>query len=216
MIKAVIFDLDGTLIDSMQVWYKVDKQFLIENGIENPPPEISEQVKKMTIFQSSQLFIDEFNLKCTQEYVINRIEELVRIEYAERIPLKPFVNETLDVLDSMNIPYCIATATYKSLAQAVLKRCGIIDRFRFILTDVEYPNGKKFPDIFLGACERFGTKPYETLVVEDSLHCIETAKKAGFPVVAVYDKASEIDRKAIENTADYYFESINKIRDLMK
>ena len=114
MIKSIIFDLDGTLIDSMQVWYDVDRNFLLENGVENPPREVSEKVKRMTVEQSSAFFIEQFNLKCSQEYVINRIEELVRFEYEERIPLKPYAVELLDFLDERGIPYGIATATYNS------------------------------------------------------------------------------------------------------
>lgn len=216
MIKSIIFDLDGTLIDSMKIWYQIDRQFLIENGVENPPREISERMKKLTIDESSELFIKEFNLSCTKEYVIKRIEELVRREYEENIPLKPYVNELLDFLDERNIKYCVATATYKSLAKAVLRRCGIIDRFDFILTDEDYPRGKNFPDIFMGACERLGTLPTETLIAEDSLHSIETAKNAGFPVVAVYDESAEQDSDAIKKLADYYFNTVYEIKDLIK
>lgn len=216
MIKSIIFDLDGTLIDSMKIWYQIDRQFLIENGIENPPREISERMKKLTIDESSELFIREFNLDCTKEYVIKRIEELVRSEYEEKIPLKPHAVDILDFLDHRNIPYCIATATYKSLATAVLRRCGIADRFAFMLTDEDYPRGKNFPDIFMGACERFGTQPAETLIVEDSLHSIETAKNAGFPVAAVYDESAEQDIERIKLLADYYFNSVYEIKDLIK
>ncbi len=216
MIKSIIFDLDGTLIDSMKIWYQIDRQFLIENDIENPPREISERMKKLTIDESAELFISEFELNLTKEYVIRRIEELVWIEYEERIPLKSRVIDLLDFLDGRGIPYCIATATYKSLALAVLERCGIADRFSFLLTDEEYPRGKNFPDIFIGACERFGTEPAETLIVEDSLHSIETAKNAGFPVVAVYDESAEPDRERIESIADYYFNSVYDIKDLIK
>ncbi|MCM1133173.1 MAG: HAD family phosphatase [Ruminococcus flavefaciens] len=216
MIKSIIFDLDGTLIDSMKIWYQIDRRFLIENGVKNPPREISERMKKMTIDDSAELFISEFNLNLTKEYVIKRIEELVRTEYEENIPLKPNVSDLLDFLDSRNIRYCVATATYKSLAEAVLRRCGIISRFDFILTDEEYPRGKKFPDIFMGACERFGTLPSETLVAEDSLHSIETAKNAGFPVAAVYDESAEPDSGAIKRLADYYFNSVYEIKDLIK
>lgn len=216
MIKSIIFDLDGTLIDSMKIWYQIDRQFLIENGIKNPPREISERMKKLTIDESSELFIREFNLDCTKEYVIRRIEELVRTEYEEKIPLKPRVTDLLDFLDSRNIPYCIATATYKSLALAVLRRCGIADRFAFILTDEDYPKGKNFPDIFMGACERFGNMPSETLVAEDSLHSIETAKNVGFPVAAVYDESAEPDSVRIKSLADYYFNSVYEIKDLIE
>lgn len=216
MIRYIIFDLDGTLIDSMDVWYKVDREFLIENGIKNPPREFSEKLKQLTIDKSSELFISEFGLDLTKEYVIRRIEELVRIEYEERIELKPRVTDLLDFLDEKGIRYCVATATYKSLASAVLRRCGIADRFDFILTDEEYPKGKKFPDIFFGACERFGSIPAETLVAEDALHSIETAKKAGFPVAGVYDKSAESESGLIKSLADYYFNSVYEIKELIK
>lgn len=216
MIKSIIFDLDGTLIDSMHIWYDIDRQFLIENGIENPPREISERVKKLTIYESSELFIKEFNLTCSKDYVIKRIEELVRIEYEEKIPLKPYAAEILDFLDSKNIPYAVATATYKSLAEAVLKRHGIYGRFEFILTDKEYPKGKNFPDIFLGAAEKLGTLPENTLVAEDSLHCIQTAKNAGFITAGICDRSSVQDSDEIKRISDYYFNSIYDIKDLIK
>lgn len=214
MIKSIIFDLDGTLIDSMQVWYDVDRNFLLENGVENPPREVSEKVKRMTVEQSSAFFIEQFNLKCSQEYVINRIEELVRFEYEERIPLKPHAVELLDFLDKRGIPYGIATATYNSLATAVLKRLGLYQRMKFLLTDREYPRGKKFPDIFMGAAEILGAAPEEILVAEDSLHSVKTAKNAGFVTAAVYDKSSEPDRAELEKTADYYFTSLKEIERL--
>ena len=216
MIKGVIFDLDGTLIDSMQIWTKIDRKLLIENGVENIPPDISDRVRKMTIEESAQYFIDEFRLKCTNEYIIKRIEDLVRIEYEENILLKPYAAEFLDYLDEKKIPYGVATATYKGLAEAVLKRCGIWERMRFLLTEVEYPLGKKFPDIFLGGAERLGAEPEEVLVFEDSLHCIETAAKAGFITAGVYDEVSWNEQSLIADTADYYVRSLKELEILFK
>lgn len=213
-IKGVIFDLDGTLIDSMGIWYDVDRKFLAENGVIDPPEDISDRMKKMTIDGAAKYFISEFGLSCTVEYVIGRIEELVRIEYEENIPLKPYAAEILDFLDSRGILCGVATATYASLAEAALKRCGIRERFAFLLTDREYPCGKKFPDIFLGAAKIIGANPNEILVVEDSLHCVETAKNAGFITAAIYDKASECDRDALAETADFYISGLDEIENL--
>lgn len=215
MIKGIIFDLDGTLIDSMQVWYDVDRRFLRENGICDPPDDISDRIKKMTIDQSSELFIREFGLKCSKEYVIQRIEELVRLEYDENIPLKPFVPELLNFLDSRGIPCGVATVTYRSLAEAVLRRCGIRNRFKFLLTDVDFPDGKNSPDIYMKAAELLRTKPEETLVAEDSLHCVETAANAGFITAAVYDRAAAADRAALEKLADFYIMKLDEVKDLV-
>lgn len=215
MIKGIIFDLDGTLIDSMDVWYDVDRRFLRENGVTDPPEDISEQMKKLTIDEAANHFISQFGLDRKPDEVISRIEEMVRDEYENSIGLKPEVAELLDWLDERGIPYGIATATYKALAEAVLKRCGIAGRFRFILTDREYPAGKNFPDIFIGGAERLGCTTEETLVVEDSLHCIETAVNAGFPTAAVYDRSAEPDAEKIKETASYYFDSIDKIKDIL-
>ena len=215
MINGIIFDLDGTLIDSMTVWSSIDIAFLKENGIADPPPDVSDKVKKMTVERSAEYFIERFGLSCTREYVIRRIEELVRIQYEEKIPLKPYVCELLDMLDEKGIPCGVATATYRGLAEAVLKRCGIYERFRFLLTDAEYPLGKTCPDIFLGGASLLGTSPVETLVIEDSLHCCETAKNAGFIVAGIYDSVSAADRLVIERIADYYFDSLAELCALL-
>ena len=215
MIKGIIFDLDGTLIDSMKIWYNVDRNFLRENGVVDPPADISETVKKMTVDQSSQYFIDRFHLNVTKEYVIQRIEDMVREEYEHNIPLKPYVNETLDMLDRRGIPYGVATATYKVLAGAVMKRCGIYDRMSFVLTDAEYPRGKKYPEIFIGGAERLGCRPDETLVVEDSLHSIVTAKSAGLVTAGIFDETAEPDRKNIIETADYYLMSLAELENIL-
>lgn len=212
MIKGVIFDLDGTLIDSMGIWNSIDREFLKENGIENPPENISDIVRKMSVEESSEYFIRRFGLSCTTDYVIQRIEELVRKYYEEIIVLKPGTEKILDYLDSMDIPYGIATATYKKLAEAVLSRHGILGRFRFLLTDREYPEGKTSPGIYLGGAERLGLRPEEVLVAEDSLHCIETAVSAGFYTVGIYDSISGTDWESIVRTADV---TVNNLEELI-
>lgn len=216
MIRGVIFDLDGTLIDSMKIWSMIDRKLLKENGVEDPPADVSDNVKKMTTVESAKYFIEEFGLSCSEEYIINRVEELVRKEYEENIPLKPYVGEFLDFLDEKRIPYGIATATYKGLAEAVLKRCGIWERFSFLITEEEYPLGKRFPDIFLGGAERLGFEPREILVIEDSLHCIKTAAEAGFVTAGVYDETALQEKNSIIAAADHYAMTLKELEQLFR
>lgn len=215
MIKSVIFDLDGTLIDSMPVWYNVDRIFLAENG-HDYPPDVSEAVRKMRIEESSVYFKDRFKLPHSQEYIINRIEELVREQYEYKIPVKPYVNELLDFLDEKNIPYGIATSTYKSLAVMVLTRLGIYDRFRFLMTCSEISSGKTEPLIYLKSAELLGTEPSQTAVFEDSLHCIETASAAGFYTAAVYDESSADEWDSIVKISDISFMNLKNASDIFQ
>lgn len=214
MIKGIIFDLDGTLIDSMNVWYNTDRAFLKENGVDNPPEDISDRVKKLTIDKAAELFIQEFRLDCTVEYIIDRIEEIVSNEYFYNIPLKSGVIEVLDFLDSLGIPYGVATVTYRNLAETALKRLGIYERMKFLLTSAEFPQGKKNPDMYQKCAEIMGLPPENVLVVEDSLHCIETAGKAGFITAGVYDSLSADDYDDIIRISDYYFNELNKLTDI--
>lgn len=213
MISGVIFDMDGTLIDSVQCWQNADRNFLMENGI-TPPPDITETVKKLSIPEAAQLFSD-LGVNQPQEAIIKRIEELVYEEYACSIPLKEYVNETLDILDELNISYCAATANYRSLTDIILKRFGIYERFRFIFTSEESGIKKDNPVFFETVRGLLGTQAVKTAVLDDSLHCIKAAKKSGFYTVGVYDKASS-DWNEITKYADLTIKNLREFTEHLK
>lgn len=214
MTEGIIFDLDGTLIDSMKIWSEVDRKFF-ENHKIIPPDDISEIVKKMTIQESSEYIRDNFLPDMKWQEISKEIQSLVRHEYYENIPLKKGVIETLDKLDELNIPYGVATATYPDMAEAVLKRHGILDRMKFVLTQREVPEGKESPDIFLEGAKRLGFTDAENvrkyIVVEDSLHSIQTAKKAGFFVCGIYDETSENLKDEINGNSDIFIYEIPEL-----
>ena len=213
--NGIIFDLDGTLLDSMSVWENVDRMFLEENGIV-PPQGISDIVKKMTIEDSAMYFKTRFSLAHSCEYIINRIEEMVTYQYNHEIPLKAGAYETIKELQKHGFRMCVATATYNSLAYSALKRLGIYDCFEFIITCSDVGKGKDNPDVFLTAAERMDCSKEHTVVAEDSLHCIETAKNAGFFTVGVYDRVSDCDWEEICRISDRTVKNIKEIISIVK
>lgn len=212
--KGIIFDLDGTLIDSMHVWENVDRDFVTENG-GIYTSDISEAVKTMTIMQSAEYFKNRFSLDMSCRQIIDRIEEMVSEKYHSSIPLKAGVSETLNKLSEMGIKMCVATATYNSLVNAALKRLGIFDMFEFIITCSDVGQGKDNPEIFYKAAEKLKLEIPEIIVAEDSLHCIKTAKNAGFFTAAVYDEFAASDREQILKYSDIYVNKINEIIDIL-
>ncbi|WP_049963008.1 HAD family phosphatase [Ruminococcus sp. HUN007] len=213
MIKGVIFDMDGTLIDSMQSWSECDRRFLKENGID-PPPGISEVMKTLSMEECARYFID-LGVKMEPQKITDRIEEMVLDEYSTSIPLKDYVTETLDTLDRYGIPYCIATANYRTLTDTILKRFGIYDRFKFIYTCEENGIKKDDPEFFGKVCALLGTEKESTAVVDDALHCIESAGNAGFFAAAVFDKGNA-DWEKTSAAADIAFDDLHGFTEFIK
>jgi len=208
MIKGVIFDLDGTLIDSMHTWETVDKRFLKEHDIE-PPPDISEIMKTLSMKEAAEYFID-IGVRMEADDITQRIEQIVYDEYARVIELKPGVTELLDLLDRKGIPYCVATANYRSLSEVILGRYGILGRFRFVLTSEECGIKKEDPRFFPAVAEKLGFEPHEICVADDALHCIKSSKTAGFITAAVFDETAT-DWAEISDKADV---SVNNMSEL--
>ena len=144
---CVIFDLDGTLLDSMNVWSQIDRNLLNHYG-KTAPDDLTEQVKKMTIQQSAQYFIDRFQLPCEPEEFIALVQSMAADAYRNTLQLKSGVFPLLDWLDARNVPYCVATATYPDLAEAALKRLQVWERIAFLMTEQEIGVGKSRPTIY--------------------------------------------------------------------
>ncbi|MCL6590617.1 MAG: HAD family phosphatase [Firmicutes bacterium] len=205
--KAVIFDLDGTLIDSMGVWEQIACNFLKDRGI--PIPEgIGYKLKNMSFQESAEYYIKTFALSETREELIETWNKLAYREYAENINLKDGAFDYLTHLAKTGIKMGIATATCRRLAEAVLRRHGILSLFQVIVTLGEFAHGRGMskgePFIFLQAAQKLGVSPSECIVIEDSLHAVQGAIKAGMKVWAIYDRFSECEKPQLEALAGRY------------
>ena len=200
--KYAIFDMDGTLVDSMAYWRNLAKEYLNQKGISNIPDTILEKISPMTMTESAALFIKEFGIDGTPEAVANEMNELMDTHYYKDIPLKKGVKEYLKGLYDAGVEMCVASATAIPLMEACLTRLGIRDCFSFVLSCETIGVGKSRPDIYYAAADRFGASPEETAVYEDALYAAETAKKAGFFLVGVFDESAENNFTRLKEISD--------------
>ena len=206
-LQGVIFDLDGTLLDSTGMWRQVDGRLMAHYGKE-VPPDLSETVQRMSIEEFSQFFVEEFDLPVTPEQIAQQVADMVAEEYREKLQLKPHVPEILDWLDQQNIPYGVATATYGELAEAALRRLLIWERLRFLLTEQDAGTPKTQPKIFQLAAQKLHLGRRQIAVVEDSLHALEGAKNGGFFTIGIADPENAPVWKEICATATVHIHDI--------
>jgi HAD superfamily hydrolase (TIGR01509 family) len=204
--KGAIFDLDGTLLDSMPFWENLGSEYLKAKGI-NPPKNINEILKTMSLVQSAKYLKKEYFISGSEDKIIKEFIGLIENQYRLKVPLKTAVLPFLDRLYKENVRMCIATATDHELAKAALDRLSVLKYFDFIFTCSEAGMGKNTPEFFLKALELLDTTIHETIVFEDALHAIKSAKAAGLSVVAVYDKSSCKEQKEIKSIANFYLNS---------
>ncbi|MBR2509185.1 MAG: HAD family phosphatase [Lentisphaeria bacterium] len=198
--KYAIFDMDGTLVDSMQYWRNILSEYL-----QMPvSKEYAEKIAAMTITESITLTIQEFKLKKSSRVIFDEISEIMYHHYINDIPLKAGVAEYLHKLRQNDVRMCIASASPVTLIWAVAAHHKITDNFEFFCSTEDGFPDKREPDIFLYCAAKFGAEPQESTVFEDSFSAIKSAKKANFNVVAVYDDTQKEYWDEIIKTADRY------------
>ena len=209
-LQSAIFDMDGTLLDSMQMWRSLYLDVVLEFGKE-PAPDFREQIKPLTLRQAAAYCQKTYDLPLTVEEVITRFETRVDRFYRSEVQAKPGLKKFLSLLKMEGVWMYVATATDRSLAEAALRHAGIFDYFRGIVTVGEVGVGKESPEIYERAMRRLQSNKKDTVVFEDALHAIQTAKNAGFRVAGVYDASADDDQEAIQALSDYYIRSFEEM-----
>ncbi|MGM0397040.1 MAG: HAD family hydrolase [Bacillota bacterium] len=204
--KAAIFDLDGTLLDSMWVWETQAYDYLKSRGID-APDNIREILREYSLREASDVLKDMYDLPESGEEINDQMEKALEKYYFEKIQLKEGAKELLQALHKEGIVMCAATATADYLAKRAMKRLGIDDYFSFLQTCKSTGIEKYRPEFYGLILNRIDENPADIWLFEDALHSMEAAKKLGIKVAAIRDKSAEIDRKEIDKVADIVFDS---------
>lgn len=210
-IKAAIFDLDGTLINSMSLWDQIDIDYLTSKNIP-VPNDLNDEISHLSFNQVAIYFKERFKLEDSLDDIKNTWNTMAYNHYSSDITLKDGVLEFLDFLKKSNIKIGLATSNSTELLEASLKFNKIYDYFDAITITDEVSIGKHEPDVYLLAAKKLNVKPEECIVFEDILPAIKSAKKAGMKVIAVEDECSVLDKDDIIRNSDGF---INDFRVLI-
>ena len=213
-IRGAIFDVDGTLLDSMFIWDTIGETYLRSIGYQ-PKENLNETFKNMSLRQAARYYQTEYGVTLSIDQIMDGVNAMLERYYRFEVPLKPGAAELLERLRQNGVKLCIATATDRHLVEAALDRCGVLSCFGEIFTCNEVGHGKDEPDIFEEALRFLGTEKAETVVFDDALYAVRTAKEAGFPVAAVYD-SHERSQAEVRARSDLYLEDLTQLVELQK
>ena len=209
MIKAAIFDVDGTLFDSMPFWMNAGTNFLQSLG-NTTTEDLGNVLLSMSLEEGAEYLVKNYLPNMTASEVLGGIVDVMNDAYKNLIPLKKGAKNLLKKLSQNNIPVAIATATDRSLLEVALERLEISEYINQIFTCSECKTTKSVPDIYLKACDALGAIPEQTVVFEDTLLAVSTACDAGFIVAAVKDLASVKDYEQIKEKAHIVIEDFDE------
>ncbi len=200
-IKGAIFDIDGTIVDSMPTWYMAGANLLDKYNIK-ADDELGRTLFSLTIEETANYLKKTYGIDLSIEEIIDAINDAMRVYYGEKVQAKPGMVELIKLFSENGIKLTVATSTDRETFMPCFERLGLTKCFDRLFTCTEVGHSKSDPDIFLQALDFMGTKPEETYLFEDGLYSAKTAKKLGIKIVAVYDKVSKHDWEEFKKIAD--------------
>lgn len=211
-VKAVIFDMDGTLIDSTGIWHQIDINFFSKRGMELPN-DYAQHIVHLGLKQAAVYTKETYHLDDSPKDIMDEWHSMSLDMYKYHVPLKAHAKELLDLFRNKGIKMAIATANDEELYRPCIERLGIGDYFDEIADVDTAKEGKQSAKIYLDLAEKLGYEPQSVLVLEDMPTCIKTAHKNGFITVAVYDSNSKDFDQVKKDNSDLF---INDFDELIK
>ncbi len=204
--EAVIFDLDGTLVDSMWMWRQIDIDFLEARGIPFPE-DLQNCIEGLSFYETAVYFKKRFQLEDSVEELMQIWNDMAMEKYEKQVPMKDGVIEFLSYLKEHGIKMGIATSNSRELLSAALSAHDLWPFMDAVVTSNEVTHGKPAPDIYLKVAEELVVHPDKCLVFEDLVAGIQAGSSAGMQVCAVWDSYSKDQQKEKKEAANYYIRS---------
>lgn len=210
---AAIFDMDGTLLDTMRYWRYTSLEYLLAHQLPVSPEDLARME-----WTSSRALVKEiaeregFDMGSWQT-MVGELEEFMNRHYLHDAKRRENVPELLEKLRGMGKPMCVATGAPRQYARNGLSRLGILKYFEFVTDCYEFGMDKSQPEYFEEVARRLGTKPEKCVVFEDALYAMKSAKTAGCRVVAIEDSTARLQRDEIRAIADRYILNYSELLD---
>lgn len=208
---AAIFDMDGTILDSLGVWEKIDYDFLEKKRGIAVPPDYVHAISAMSFAEIANYTIKRFNLSETPDALMQEWTDMAVYEYANNIKTKPFVREYIQKIRGMGKKVALCTSSPKDFYEPAVKNNGIYDLFDAFANTCEAGVGKNSPKVYLLAAQKLGVAPQKCLVFEDVAAAAQCAKNAGMGVCGVYDERSRMHRERLTEICDYYIDGFEDV-----
>ena len=209
-IKAAIFDLDGTLVDSMWVWKQIDIDYLSSKG-HDVPNNLNDEITHLSFSQTAEYFKKRFSIEDSIEDIMNTWDTMAYNHYKNNVKLKPNALNYLKKLKNSGIKLGLATSSSTSLLTATLINNNAFDLFDAITVTDEVKKSKSNPDIYLLAAKKLGVSPSECMVYEDIIAAVEGVKLAGMKVTGVYDEHAKHQIELLKKECDNYIYSYEEL-----
>ena len=217
-IKYAIFDMDGTLIDSLgyweYLWGELGRKYLGVDGF-MADTETDRTVRTITLTEASEFIKEKYFPMASAKEIYDFAIEILKEHYGNRVSAKEGTLEFLEHLRAMGVKMCVASATEPGYINYALERCGLNGFFEFVISCAEVGAGKEKPDVFLEALRRLGGDISEACVFEDSYVALETAKTAGFMTVGVFDK-NNYNQDRLCAASNFYVANGMTVMDVLK